>query len=800
MLIEAEYSPITKLGPDPLHMKKHKRLLSLILVLGVVTLTVTGASLWILYQAALDQQGRWLQGIVNDQVALIESLIDHANSHQKNLNKQDLINQAINQYVSAKRENRQVINTLELVLGYKKDGAIHYLVSHMEAADIRQPPSIDINAEIKTPMHYALTGDSGILEGIDYQGKRVLASYGFYEKFKIGLVAKVEIDAVNAPFLQSLRFAGGLAILFITIGVYFINRINNRIVDELSEQVAERTKALQHELDERKKAQDSLKRSEDKHLRIMENLGSGHLVYVHNNQGIFTYLSPSLTDMLGYEQDEFKAHYAKHFTDNPINLIAEKHKLDSLKGIEQPKYEIELAHKDGSLRRLEITEVPVFDNHGQVTAIEGIAQDVTERRKYEDALKSAHDELEQRVHARTLHLNHEIAQRKAMEKALRVSEERFKDIARSTSNWFYEMDADLRFTYISDQFFNITGVEPAQVIGKTRKEILTEQNIIDGKGMWERHFDDLENHRPFQNLEYAIRDSKGQVTYIQIGGIPVFGEFGEFMGYRGAGNDITERKLTEANLRAAIENAEKADRVKTDFLSQMSHELRTPLNAIIGISELLYEEAEEQESSGDLEPLSRINKAGKHLLRLINDILDLSRFEAGNLDLKKEDFDLYLLVQNIAASWQTKAFENGNAIEVASSELGAPITSDMARLRQVLSNLVSNACKFTEKGKIKIAISQTTLEGAPAYQIDIIDQGMGISETLIQDISNLFNHPHGAMMHRQGGSGLGLAVADRLSRALGGKIRAANNKGQGATFSLSIPVKFDTTKPENQAS
>jgi signal transduction histidine kinase len=250
-----------------------------------------------------------------------------------------------------------------------------------------------------------------------------------------------------------------------------------------------------------------------------------------------------------------------------------------------------------------------------------------------------------------------------------------------------------------------------------------------------------------------------------------------------------EHEAEATQLRVEHEAAAQADQAKSRFLANMSHELRTPLNAIIGYSELLQELAEDDGKDDYLADLKKIHFAGKHLLTLINDILDLSKIEAGKMDLHLEEFDLAELVRDVANTVAPLVQKNSNTLDLQLCDGLGAVRSDSTRLRQCLFNLVSNACKFTEKGKVGVNVRRRSAEGGDWLTIHVSDSGIGMTPEQLQKLFQPFTQADTSTTRKYGGTGLGLVITRKICEMLGGSVSVQSEPGKGSTFTLQIPAE-----------
>lgn len=250
-------------------------------------------------------------------------------------------------------------------------------------------------------------------------------------------------------------------------------------------------------------------------------------------------------------------------------------------------------------------------------------------------------------------------------------------------------------------------------------------------------------------------------------------------------NDITARLRSRQELQDAKDAAEAANESKSQFLANMSHELRTPLNAVIMYSELLAEEAEDQKLPDFIPDLKRIRAAGRHLLELVNGLLDLSKVEAGKMELFPEPFDVQKMVDEVASMVEPLVEKNGNELKVEIAAGIETIVGDVTKLRQVLYNLLSNASKFTEQGTITLRASRDPDEAVLVFQVS--DTGIGMTEEQVSRLFQPFMQADASTTRKYGGTGLGLAIIKRFTELMGGQVEVTSVLHQGTTFTVRVP-------------
>jgi PAS domain S-box-containing protein len=383
------------------------------------------------------------------------------------------------------------------------------------------------------------------------------------------------------------------------------------------------------------------------------------------------------------------------------------------------------------------------------------------------------------------------------------SERRFREMAENSRTVIWEVDMQGLYTYVSPVSKLVFGYEPDELVGKAHfydihPEDMRQEFKEAGMGM-------LQNSIPLTNFENPILKKDGSVIWVSTNGVPIYDMTGVAIGYRGADNDVTDRKAVELqilemnqNLEKMIDErtkqlvvarveAEKANQAKSEFLSRMSHELRTPMNSILGFAQLLdLSELSTSQKRG----VNHILKSGHHLLDLINEVLDISRIEAGTISMSLEPVEVHSVVREMLDAVGPAALERNILLDYSDTiPRDLYVRSDRQRFKQVLLNLINNAIKYNHSGgvvKLDIDVRENESGGEPLVHLSVVDTGVGISESDLPKIFTPFERI-GAERTDTEGTGLGLSVVKKLMDVMGGEIRVNSQLGKGSSFTIVLP-------------
>jgi len=380
-----------------------------------------------------------------------------------------------------------------------------------------------------------------------------------------------------------------------------------------------------------------------------------------------------------------------------------------------------------------------------------------------------------------------------VQRDLLASEERFRAAAEAVGDIIWTNTAKGEMRGEQPDWSRFTGQSPAEYAGHGWTAAVHPEDVPATMTAWNEA---VAERRVFLH-EHRLRRHDGAYRLFAIRAAPVLDEAGALREWVGVHEDITERRLAEAELLAAKEAAEDANRAKSQFLANMSHELRTPLSAIIGYSEMLEEEIEDSgDPGGIMGDMAKIKTNARHLLGLINDVLDLSKIESGKMEVYAEDFDAARMVHDVAATVQALVEKHGNTLVVqVAPDLGT-MHSDVTKVRQMLLNLLSNAAKFTERGTITLSASRGP-GSSPGSSPDssevtmrVADTGIGMTAEQLAKLFQRFQQADASTTRKFGGTGLGLSITKAFSTMLGGDVAVDSAPGQGTTFTLRLPATW----------
>ena len=510
--------------------------------------------------------------------------------------------------------------------------------------------------------------------------------------------------------------------------------------------------ALEQDITQEREDRQKLKEYESRYRKAFEKIGDN--VWEHDFSTGKIYFSNTESHLLGYTFSDFtdNADLWWNRTHDDDRLILEQNDARYRAGeIDHHVLEYRIIHKDGSVRWVMDRGVVIeLNSENKPLKIIGTHTDITERKQAEELLKR--------------------------------EEQKYRSIIANMNLGLLEVDTEEKVIFTNQSFCEMSGYDYEELIGKRASHIyVKEENIelIESKN-------EARKRGSLDAYEIAVKNKRGQLRWWLISGAPRYNDAGDLVGSIGIHLDITDQKQLETDLTEARELAESSTRSKEVFLANMSHEIRTPMNAILGMT---YQLTKTNLDSKQLFYLDTINSASENLLVIINDILDISKIEAGKLNLESIGFEPQIVLGHAIKVMMHRAEEKGLSITISNCDLvlSPVLLGDPYRLNQVLLNLISNAIKFTEKGGVDVSF--TVLKDEPARQtvlVQVKDTGIGMEELFVRNLFEKFSQEDVSVTRQYGGTGLGMSICKDLVELMEGEIKVESKKGIGTTVSLTV--------------
>lgn len=507
-----------------------------------------------------------------------------------------------------------------------------------------------------------------------------------------------------------------------------------------------------------------LRISEQKYRQLVE--GSGVTIFSTNRGGFFTYVSSKAFELTGYTPEELEGkQYLQLIDPSQQKEIRTFYERQAYEGPLESTNEFTIIRKNGEKRWVE-QQVTLQRNKGAFSGYQCVVKDIHHRKMIQQELEHTQNEIN-------------------------ILNYRMQSILHNSPAIIYIKDMQGRYLLVNKRFGEATGIADPQIIGRTDREF---PDILQPERNMEIDRDVLLNEQPVEMEEIIMKD--GVPRYFYVIKFPLRDHTKRVYALCGIATDITERIANEHAILAARKRAEAAKQAQEMFMANMSHEIRTPLNGIIGNTNLLQqtEMAPEQQ-----EFLSDIKASANNLLTMVDALLDFSRIRSGKLALTRTDFDLHHVIQKVVMLYLPHAQTKGLQLHATvDPNISKHLLGDPLRVQQVLENLVDNAIKFTEKGRIDLEVQLAQeAELTTTVSFALRDTGIGIPEHLQQEIWEAFAQVQHDNDRKHGGAGLGLTLARQLVKLHNGDMTIANNEGGGTIIRFSIPFGKDVPVTTN---
>ena len=541
-----------------------------------------------------------------------------------------------------------------------------------------------------------------------------------------------------------------------------------------------RVVGIASDITEQVEAERRINESELRFRQIAENIGEVFWMSDNRDKKLL-YISPAFEAIWGIQSEHVYADSNVFFSsihpgDRQIMLDAEERQMRG----EFTELEYRIIRPDGTMRWIHDRSFPIFDEQGELIRTTGLAEDITRRKEVDIALRESEnkyrvlsEELEERVQQRTAEV---------------------QDLYNNAPAGYHSLDVAGRVIMINQTELNWLGYEREEMVGHLISKFLSPASFA----VFNATFSMFKETGIVRDLELDYLRKDGSILPVLISATAIYDENGNYLMSRSTLFDNTEHKVAEEAMRNANFELARAMRMKDEFLASMSHELRTPLTGILGLSEALQLEVYGNLNEKQKTAVSNIEVSGRHLLELINDILDVSKVEAGKLELQMSDFSLKDVCYSSLQLTKGLANKKHQKVKLSMVPENLGMVGDARRLKQVVVNLLSNAIKYTpEEGELGLDV--TADEEEKIVRICVWDKGMGISPTDMQGLFQPFVQLDGSLARQQTGTGLGLVLVKRLVELHGGSVKVESVPEEGSRFTVSLPYTMIQPVARKQA-
>lgn len=723
---------------EPMNSTQGKKVLWwLILSMVFVAASVTGATITILYRTAHAEMLKELESAAVSLADLMESVAQFNQSFSANDHPQGARGATLSQIEKGLKQHQHSHLSEELIIGEPVNDGIRMMRRATKGSGIEDITLIKNGSALAQPMRRALAGEYGSGQMLDYKGTTVLAGYAPVPTLGIGVVYKIDLAELRTPYIQASLWAGGILLLAIGLGALsffkFLRPLQNKI--ETSEQ---RLSALVRAVP----------------VCVFETDLNGHCTFVNEKWHVLTGLSPEDAYGEGWIQ-------ALHPEDREMVLNTWQ---AFVAGRVPFRLEFRLRRTDGTDVHVYVQATKVVDVMNNTIGLTGTITDVTQQRHDRQVVDDALHRLNEAQHLAKV------------------------------GSW--ELDLVGNRLHWSDEIFCMFEVDRMK-FGASYEAFLNAIHPDDRDAVNKAYTESLTDRKPYE-IAHRLKMADGRIKYVVETCESYFDAEGKPLRSVGTVQDITELHAVEQELsrhrehlevlvrdrtielEAAKNDAERASRAKSEFLSHMSHELRTPMNAILGFAQVLEIEDMPQDQH---ECVSEIHHAGKHLLQLIDELLDLSRIESGKMAIVVQSVsvqsvvvDAMQIIQPLIMAKQIQLTNNCNE--------QATVLADPTRLKQILVNLLSNAAKYNHaNGRIQIGVHRQSSN----LRISVTDTGPGIPKEKLGKLFRAFERL-GAEFTEVDGTGIGLALSKQFADLMGGILGVDSTPGEGSTFWIELPL------------